>query len=216
MNSFIAAAIIGVIGILILILGYLNIYGATTEFITREFYTNFGTDFIGIAITVLIIDWLNEIRQEKELKEQLIRDLGSDYNPFALRAIRELRTHGNKKKGGWLEDGSLKNASLIGANLTNALLSGAYLYGVNLTGAVMRNSFLTDTCLINSILECADLSGSNFECADLRGANLNGTVLSKAKLFGADLRNTNVEKAITDGVEYDSKTKWPDGFEISL
>jgi hypothetical protein len=56
--------------------------------------SNVGPELAGIAIGVVTIDYLNEKRQEQQFKLQLIRDLGSKSNDFAVRAARELRHYG--------------------------------------------------------------------------------------------------------------------------
>ncbi len=82
----------------------------------QEMFSNFGTELLSIAITILVVDYLNrrrqkveldkqreeiERQQEKQMKDQLIRDMGGQSNDFALRAVRDLRSYG------WLKDGSL-------------------------------------------------------------------------------------------------------------
>jgi uncharacterized protein YjbI with pentapeptide repeats len=208
MNSFWAAALIGVLGLLILVLGYVDSHGYTAKYIISDFYGNFGEGFIGIAITVLIIDFLNMRREETELKKQLIRDLGSENNLFTLRAIRELRAHGHKKTN-WLNDGTLHFSNLLGANLSDAPLEGASLLGVDLTGSNLSGVFFADAILKNAILLSADLTGANLECADLRGSNLSGAILRKANLLKANLAGANL-----DDVIFDDETKWPEGYHV--
>lgn len=212
MNSYRAAIIIGIIGILILIFGYFHLFGISLDYAISELYTNFGTDFISIAITVLVIDNLNKRRQEDELKRQLIREMGSENNVMALRAIREMKACG-KNKGGWTTDGSLNNAPLMGANLSNASLEGASLIGADLTYTKLNSAFLTDAKLNNTLLEFSDLSDADLEDANLQGAKLRGTLLINTNLSGADLRNSNLGEARLQGIKYNISTLWPDKFE---
>ena len=63
-----------------------------------------------------------------------------------------------------------------------------------------------------------DLRGTNLRKVDLRGANLEGVNLAGAKLEGADFRGTNLEgtnlhTAYLESALYDSKTKFPKGFD---
>lgn len=211
MNSHRAAIIIGALGILTLILGYLTLYGPTTENVVLDLYANFGAEFIGIAVTVLVIDFLNQLRQEQELKRQLIRDMGSEVNIFTMRAIRELKAHG-EQPGGWLKDGTLHNAMLLGANLSSAPLESADLSGVDLTGAILHEAFLADAQLNRAILRFADLSDADLEAATLCDADLSGAVLRRTNLRQANLRDANLEDAILDEVICDSETLWPIGF----
>ena len=75
----------------------------------------------------------------------------------------------------------------------------------------------------------ADLSGCNFEEADLRGATLKGALLVGAnlrsaqlgkdnlggptRLQGADFSDADLTGANFEGAEYDSRTKFPQGFQ---
>lgn len=214
MNSFRAAILIGIIGVFILITGYISLYGITPVHITSDFYANFGSEMLGIAITVLVIDYLNMRREEKELKSQLVRDLGSENNLFALRAIRELRAHGSSQ-GDWLTDGTLHHTVLLGANLANAPLEGASLIGVDLTGSVLHSAFMADAKFENAILKFADLSHANLQNANLRSADLFGATLRKVNLRGCDFSGANLKDAIIDDIFYDNSTKWPNDFDLS-
>ena len=72
-------------------------------------------------------------------------------------------------------------------------------------------------------LESADLGQANLEKFDLLkavmsnaklvNANLKGADLSKANLRGADLSMADLSEAILTGTRYDSRTKWPEGFD---
>jgi uncharacterized protein YjbI with pentapeptide repeats len=96
-----------------------------------------------------------------------------------------------------------------------------------LRGVSFRKATLYWACLAE-----ADLSGCNFEEADLRGATLTGALLVGANLrsaqlckdnlggatmlHGADLTGADLSAANLDGAEYDSKTKFPSGFQPKL
>ena len=89
--------------------------------IWTDLSTNAGTEAIGIAITVLVIDRLYERRDQEREKQRIIRQMTSPSNDFALEAVRLARDNG------WLKDGSIHRANLLGANLTGANLSVANL-----------------------------------------------------------------------------------------
>ena len=80
------------------------------------FFMDIRAELIGIGLTVLIIDNIVELRSSKTLKDQLIREMSSSNNSFALRAVEELRAHG------WLTEGTLQGANLKLADLTGASL----------------------------------------------------------------------------------------------
>jgi hypothetical protein len=81
----------------------------------------------------------------------------------------------------------LYEANLEGADLSGVILTGAYLYGADLYAAN-----LTGANLIDAILERANLIDANLIDANLKGANLSGAYL--------------------EGIKYNDKTVWPDGF----
>jgi uncharacterized protein YjbI with pentapeptide repeats len=152
-----------------------------------------GPELAGIVIGVVIIDALNERRQDAQLKRQLILQMGSGRNDVADFAIRSLAAIG------WLYDGSLIKAKLGMANLENAYLenanlSGADLYGANLLDANLAYTNLQGTNLIHANLKGALLIGANLEETDLARANLTG-----AFLFGANLKKATVGRAKQDG-----------------
>lgn len=106
----------------------------------REYAINFGPEAAGIALTVLILDLLNERRSEhvleSQMKEQLIREMRSRHNDTALSAVEKLRVHG------WIEDGTLKGVDLSGARLQTANLYRANLQGVNFGKTQLQKSSL--------------------------------------------------------------------------
>jgi hypothetical protein len=164
-----------------------------------------------ILVLDRIVQRLDRKRENRELKQTLIRRMGSSINTEAARAVEELRHFG------WLRDGSLHGISLIkanlqGAQLWNADLSGAYLIGANLEGANLRGANLEradlgqaalqnanlegaqlrHTCLVHANLSQAQLRLANMTEADLTAANLEGVNLFQADLSAANLRQANL------------------------
>lgn len=213
MNSFKAAGFIGLLGIVILISGYIHQHGFVFDFLVSDFYANFGEGFVGIGITVLVIDYLNMRRDEAELKKQLIRDFGGSNNMFTQRAVRELRANGTKK-GGWLSDGTLHGAILLGADLSGCSLEFASLCKADLTGANLEHAFLADANLKNTVLKFANLTEANLEDANLKGADLSGASLRGAVVFGTDFSEANLTDTICKDIKFDDKTIWPSNFSL--
>lgn len=114
----------------------------------RNYSVNFGPEAAGIALTVLILDFLNERRSkyhaDAQLKEQLIREMQSRHEPTAVSAVEKLRVHG------WLEDGSLRGVDLSGARLRSANLYRTDLSGANLGGTQLQGSSLRYVNLTNA------------------------------------------------------------------
>jgi len=168
------------------------------------FAANISTSLAGIAITVLIIDYLNERWREEiesqRLKSQLIREMGSPDSGIALRAVQELSA------SGFLTDGSLVEANLGNANLARADLKGANLQRANLSGAKLQWAKLSSANLQYADLQWADLTSADLNWADLRGAELRGANLREAKmdivkLSEADLRSADLSKTVLTSVD---------------
>jgi uncharacterized protein YjbI with pentapeptide repeats len=232
-----------VIGILLLvaslvitILGYLNQHYSypmpkPLEYFITDFYANLSTEFISIAITVLIINQLYERSKLQKTKDQLIRQMGFAGNELARLAVDELRAHG------WLEDGSLcretfryaklSMASLISANLArtnftnaefqNADIKWANLHGATLNNAHFENSLLIGTDLSNSHLKHASLKGAylietKLQYAELMDADFTGSILWGVNLSNAEITDIQLKKALMlsgavlpDGSIYDGR-----------
>ena len=140
-------------GILFLIIGFLlsgfYFYPPELKFYNfiSQFYANFSAEFISIAITILLINYLYEIKEKQNLKRRLIRELGSEERAISSNALVEIR------EKGWLTDGSLKNANLLNCNLSNQDLTGA-----DLENAKLNNAELSNTTLKNVNFSKANLS----------------------------------------------------------
>ena len=169
----------------------------------NDYYANLGTEFISIAITVLVIDRLAIQRQEKRdelrLKAELIARSGSIIRETAVAAISELAQRG------WLFDGTLTEANLKGANLKGTILHSTVQGGANLKNAYLQNANLSDMRLYEVNLELAELGRakllrSQLVNANLKGANLDFTDLEEAYLIltdleGAHMFQTNIKNA---------------------
>ena len=60
----------------------------------QSFLVNLGTDALGVAITVLILNALQEHTREEQLKRQLIREMGSKIRDVAVPAVEKLKARG--------------------------------------------------------------------------------------------------------------------------
>jgi hypothetical protein len=207
--------------------------------LVSDLYANGGAELLSIALTVLIIERLNRrraIQERQERKEELILQMGSPDNAFAIEAVRFLR------QKGWLTDGSLNGAYLWGANLQRAdleraNLKGANLFNANLKAATLNSANLTGVDLVRANLqgtyirqvnlqgaylrlanlEAADLNGANLQKANLDAANLQDVYLVGANLRGANLRSAKLQGVKFEGVfgaappTCDETTSLPDG-----
>ncbi len=111
---------------------------------------------------------------------------------FEILEVRDLDQKEQKR----LEDKSIREVDLIGANLRGVDLIGADLRGAILSRAILRGAILSRAILSRAILRGANLSWAYLRGADLRGANLNEADLSWADLSWADLSEAILNKAI--------------------
>jgi len=193
------AVILGLIGVAIGV-GKELIAGINAVQAISEFFLNIGNDLFGIAVTVLVIDLLNEKNDEYYQKEKLIRELASKDNGIVLRAFVDLDARG------WLADGTLMNAILIEANLIGINLNNAQFAHVSLEKANMKDASLSKTNLSNANLVDVNLQNSfmqeiNLEGANLWRCNLSSTILEKVNLKNATLWQANFQGAFINECE---------------
>lgn len=205
-----------------------------------KLHGDLAPELVGMGLTIWLIDWAVEQRQQQELKQQLIRDLLGNVTVFAVRAIRELKEHDwweeviaeNKRRlqgvqwqGANLTGADLSEWDLSQANLENAKLFGARLratslYETNLQSAnmfgveIQAGNHLILTKLQNAILKEATLRGVSLVSVDLKDANLWGADLQEAKLIGTDLSGANVTLAQLQTATQIIKCIMPDGVQL--
>jgi hypothetical protein len=206
------------IAVLLILLGVFGYFQGPVPYIPHltDFYLDFRSDLIGIGITVLIIDNVNEMYRRRAEKERLILQMGSPEHGFAIEAARQLHNRG------WLdslEGANLSKADLSNTHLSNVNLSRSNLLGVNFSGASLIGANLSKANLRLALLRKTDLRGANLSevdlnHADLRGARLvgrdlrqresrgataeengNRTFMKDALMSGADLSNSNLSQA---------------------
>ena len=115
-----------------------------------------GLMLVNLSLTVLVIDFLSEKRNQFSRRQEYIANMGSNNNDFAIQGIENLRA------GGGLVAGSLRGAKYLGANWTGADLSGANL----------RDAELLDV----------DLTDANLKGVDLEGATLTDELHQRVRL----------------------------------
>ncbi|HSH04010.1 MAG TPA: pentapeptide repeat-containing protein, partial [Anaerolineae bacterium] len=166
-------------------------------------------ELLGICIGLVFIDELNNIRQEKQIKDELIRQARSKHNSIATTAITELKQR-NWLKGIDLTEANLqecdfsftncqntcflwanlKNTNFIGANLSKVNLSATILIGADFNGAKLHEADFNGAKMEKVNLKHTKLTNATFENAVLIGADL-----SRTNLTGVNLQNTNCEGA---------------------
>lgn len=181
-------------GFSVLILGSLLLYGEWSLMsLVEDLYSNIGTGLLTVAVTILLIDRIYAHHRKQEHKSNLILQMSSPNNAFAVEASRQLRVRG------WLSDGSLNKSRLAYADLSKAQLKD-----INL-----READLSYAKLVNADLRQADLRRAVFFEADLSGA-----VLTGANLEGADLLFANLEGTVFE--DFIPETEYGDEIQITL
>lgn len=165
---------------LVLILGVLDQPQGLTlaqviERTFRDLYSNLVTELASIALTVLIIDRLNQHRAEERERANLILQLGSPDHSFAIEALRMLQARA------WLDKGALNGVHLNRAHLIGAHLHNLSLVGAHLAWANLRHALLTQSDLSHTSLQEANLEGAALQGANLSGANMNEANLTHAR-----------------------------------
>lgn len=178
-------------GIILVIVG---IWLGTTLF-GDGYGTNLYTEAMGVLVTILVLDRINQWRDRQSLKKRLVREAGSRSNEVAISAIEWLRAED------WLvnKNSLLKNAHLWSAMLNNANMNDANLEGVYLRDASLISVSLRKANLRNSYIRRADLTDAQMGDADLREADLHNSNLTDAVLLRA-----NLEQARLTYVQFDN------------
>lgn len=184
------------------------------------FCQSFWTDTLSIAITVLVIDRLNRLRDREAYKQELFRQAKSRSNDFAVDALRQIQDNGwwgdliehypstslihfaDLSEVQWakvqliefdLQLLDLAAANLREANLVATNLQRANLRGANLQGAWLDSANLQHTRLLMSNLQHSRLSHANLQQTELENANLQQANLREANLQEAYLREANLQ-----------------------
>lgn len=176
-----------------------------------SFLQNVAPEVVGIVVTVGLIERFQRHHDMQERRIELILQMGSPDNGFAVEAVRILRHKG------WLEGKhGLQGADLVGANLRGAILykanlQGAKLYQANLQGARLAAANLQQAKMHDTHLKMAILFDAYLQGADLRFADLQQARLSGANLQGANLHYANLEGAFLQETQLNGNTILPDG-----
>jgi hypothetical protein len=107
-----------------------------------------------------------------------------------------------------LSDGHSFAPLLLDTDLRGAQFSSARLHGADLRGAVLDDLSCWSPGPPPTDLGEASLQEASLKRVRLYGADLRGAHLEKAKLTGADLTGAKLA-----GATYDTRTRFPDGFD---
>jgi uncharacterized protein YjbI with pentapeptide repeats len=163
--------------------------------IVNWFASGFWNEALSIAITVIVLDRLNRMRDTEQLKMRLIREAGSRSNSTAITAIDWMQ------RENWLvgEHGLLKNQYLGEANLHNANLRKVNLESASLELCNLEKATLDDANLIY-----AQIGEASFKEAVLRWSKLYRVHGYQTKMIGADLYEADFTQAYLRGSVFDN------------
>jgi hypothetical protein len=97
----------------------------------------FRTEATGIALAVIVIEEISRARAYLERKQEVIEQMASLSNDFAVDAARVARSEG------WLQGGSFQGTILFGAKLQRADLKMAEFQGAYLIAADLQYAKLS-------------------------------------------------------------------------
>lgn len=188
----------------------------------NKFLSSSSIDLIFAAITILVINELNERRANRLEMEELILQMGSPNNTIAVEAARKLKRYKSQERqdridqlsseerehfpddapiwlsslhGLWLVKANLSKADLTRLDLSEARLDDAELVEVDLSQSCLSNAHLKRANLCKAILFEANLVGAYLREAKLTKANLSGATLDKAQICKANLEDANLQNA---------------------
>ncbi|GAB5494736.1 MAG: hypothetical protein Phog2KO_49510 [Phototrophicaceae bacterium] len=177
--------------------------GSTLFTDTEGYLTNIFTEVISVIATIFVIDRINQWRDDRRLKNQLLEELRSSSISPAVNALDRLR------REGWL----MKNYFITdkGRDLQRANWEGAYIGGINLENADLRRTNLrkvinydgklnqlvnfTKSDLFRANLEYANLENAQFSNAKMEYANLSHADFYQATFEYADLRYSQIKNS---------------------
>lgn len=146
---------------------------------------NLAFTLLGVALTVLVIDLLNESRSNLARKDALIRDLGVGDRSVSLRDLNEL-----------LNINALTDGSLCGADFTRSEFIEVDLAGLVADKALFIGSKFTKCDLANSSLMKASLNDTVFEKCGMEQSNLDGAWIIQSTFLECDLQSVSISNTI--------------------
>lgn len=172
-----------------------------------EFWQGISTEMVGAIMTTIIFGialvFFQESQAEQRLQEDLIFEMSSPTNSFAIQAVRRLA------REGWLTDGTLNGADIADGNLQDARLNGAQMIGANLSDTDLTGAFLTNAILVDGLLDDTILFDALLLRVDLENADLSGADLREAYLLAANLKDANLNTALfNEGTTLPNGQSW--------
>ena len=113
-----------------------------------------------------------------------------------------------------LEKAELQEAILSGCSYRKGNFKKADFFLADLSKADFLMADFEEAILFRTNLGDSKLAKVNFQGTVFREANLAGADLSESNLSGAYFVNVDLRETVLTNATYDSKTVWPDGFDL--
>ena len=186
----------------------------TWHFFFVASYGNLGAGLVDTVVTILVIDSIARRTERRQVKREFITSLRSASSSSAGELLERAR------EKGWLRDGTLAGADLVGAQLERCDLEGARLVRVDFTGAILKGSNMFGASLNQAHFIRADMGAVDLRLAHLREtslyrANLQHSQLDGSDLRGAVMRHADLQSASMERCKFDGRTILPDGTKWS-
>ncbi len=157
------------------------------------YWANIYVTMVGTAFTIFVIDERAKDRAKRQRKMELVAQIDSPSNDFAVEAARLL----TKDKSHY--DGSLRDKRYQNANLEKAVLPGADFRGSYFEKANFRESELMLANFENARFDQANFQKANLNHAQMAGINLRTMVkneeyadFSEASLIRVDFQEADL------------------------
>ncbi len=194
--------------VLLLALGLFTVWNSYVDSRT-PLWENILAEVLGLVITVIAIDYLYEQRSIKDLKEQLLIEIGSPDNGTAIRAAKLMEGRG------WTHDGTLERKILNRANLKNLTLrTNAKLNGVGLSEGNLGNVYFHEADMRRIVANATEEG----EGLDLSFSKLYGSLMTRSHLPYADFRfarlhRVQLQEAFLGGANFEGASCFRTNFK---
>lgn len=195
--------LLGLFGVVILALLGAKVFEGDPS---RGYAINLFTDAIAITFTVFVLDRRAKYREDKRLKDQLLRQMDSPDHALARQAIDELRANewlqGDVIKGRTFYYAKWHGADLSGLDLEEVVLDGGDLEAVIFTGCNLHHAMLNRANLKGAKLNKCNLDSASFAYSNLETANFDDSQMISTSLANTDARSTTYLNARAHGASF--------------
>ena len=152
---------------------------------------NLAFTLLGVSLTVLVIDELNERRASLERKRYLLRDLVGCDEVIGGRAIIELNELGALHDGTFV-GANIPKVNLDGIDLTHGQFSNSIIYGGRFSNCDFGQALLSGAQVNDTVFNDCSLEKTNFKDSKATDAIFKNCDMRDADFTGANLKGSEV------------------------